>query len=506
MKAETQDVPRTIVSPSRHPPLSLCRKLCYGFGGVPVPLTQTIIAFYISVFLLEYAKLQPFYASVVIFSGRAWDAVTDPIIGYYMNKFDTKFGKLKPWIILSMPFGVICYFLLWSIPETTSEGSKFAYYLIVYCSFSTFLTCYNVPHAALTMYITHAQNERDSATAYRIWCDIAGVVVGMVIQVSIVSATMGSVKSDPCISMVNANDTPPWAADMIDLQENGFQKAASVLCVIYCTCALVIAFGVREYKDVAVTAQEQNDPFFESLKTVLSYRPYSTLLLTFMSFNLATQIIQGNLVLYCKYALKLDSFETTIVILLISALVSLPLWQTFLNKYGKRKALAVGMFIFAPLVASLLFIPGWKFVIYCVSFVSGVCVAASSLLPWSMIPDVIDDFTVQTGTRKEAIFYSFYVFFNKFASGVALGLSTLTLGFAGYKTGSCEQPSSVGLALRIFASVGPLLLMILGFKFLKEYPITEERRRTNSRALEKLREKQLDFIEGERFLMSSSTA
>lgn len=48
-----------------------------------------------------------------------------------------------------------------------------------------------------------------------------------------------------------------------------------------------------------------------------------------------------------------------------------------------------------------------------------------------MLPDVVDDFQVQNpgSTGHEALFYSFYVFFTKFASGVSLGISTLSLEY-----------------------------------------------------------------------------
>lgn len=47
----------------------------------------------------------------------------------------------------------------------------------------------------------------------------------------------------------------------------------------------------------------------------------------------------------------------------------------------------------------------------------------------SMLPDVVDDFQVRNpeSNGHEALFYSFYVFFTKFASGVSLGISTLSL-------------------------------------------------------------------------------
>lgn len=44
-----------------------------------------------------------------------------------------------------------------------------------------------------------------------------------------------------------------------------------------------------------------------------------------------------------------------------------------------------------------------------------------------MLPDVIDEFMVKTGTRRESIFYSFFVFFTKLSAGVAVGLSTAFL-------------------------------------------------------------------------------
>jgi Na+/melibiose symporter-like transporter len=45
-----------------------------------------------------------------------------------------------------------------------------------------------------------------------------------------------------------------------------------------------------------------------------------------------------------------------------------------------------------------------------------------------MLPDVLDDFMLKKGQRKDAVFYSFYVFFNKLSVGVSLGISQLTLG------------------------------------------------------------------------------
>ncbi|PIO24191.1 hypothetical protein AB205_0077840 [Aquarana catesbeiana] len=68
-------------------------------------------------------------------------------------------------------------------------------------------------------------------------------------------------------------------------------------------------------------------------------------------------------------------------------------------------------------------------VAYLVAVISGFSIAASLLLPWSMLPDVVDNFRLMNPQAKglEAIFYSSFVFFTKLSAGIALGISTLSL-------------------------------------------------------------------------------
>ena len=44
-----------------------------------------------------------------------------------------------------------------------------------------------------------------------------------------------------------------------------------------------------------------------------------------------------------------------------------------------------------------------------------------------MFTDVIDEFMVKTGTRYEAIFYSFFVFFNKISGAIAIAVTSAIL-------------------------------------------------------------------------------
>ena len=66
---------------------------------------------------------------------------------------------------------------------------------------------------------------------------------------------------------------------------------------------------------------------------------------------------------------------------------------------------------------------------YIVAIIGGLSIAVNFLLPWSMLPDVIDEFMIKTGERKESIFYSFYVFFTKLSAGLAVSASALVLEY-----------------------------------------------------------------------------
>uniref|UniRef100_A0A8C0G208 Sodium-dependent lysophosphatidylcholine symporter 1 n=1 Tax=Chelonoidis abingdonii TaxID=106734 RepID=A0A8C0G208_CHEAB len=78
--------------------LSVCSKLCYAIGGAPYQITGCALGFFLQIYLLDVAQLDPFYASIILFVGRAWDAITDPMVGFFITKTPwSRLGRLMPW-------------------------------------------------------------------------------------------------------------------------------------------------------------------------------------------------------------------------------------------------------------------------------------------------------------------------------------------------------------------------------------------------------------------------
>ncbi|XP_016297803.1 sodium-dependent lysophosphatidylcholine symporter 1-A [Sinocyclocheilus anshuiensis] len=472
--------------------LTVWSKVCFAIGGAPYQITATALGFFLQIFLLDVALLDPLNASVILFVGRAWDAVTDPAIGFLVSRSPwTRHGRMMPWILVSTIPAVLCYFLIWVVPPI--EQGKIMWYLLFYCLFQTLQTCFHVPYSALTMFISNKQEERDSATAYRMTVEVLGTVIGTAVQGQIVGMA-----NTPCI-----NNTSPTNSSNHSVHGNNSQLldkkvfnerlaymiASAVISLIYVLCAVVLFFGVREQDNQGGLKAQKHVSFQTGLRLVMGHGPYVKLVLAFLFTSLAFMLLEGNFAVFIKYTLGFrEDFQNILLVIMLSATFTIPMWQWFLCRFGKKTAVYIGIPWAVPFMILVVCVKSSLFVSYIVSIAAGASVAVAFLLPWSMLPDVVDDFKVQNPTSQghEAIFYSFYVFFTKFASGVSLGVSTLALSFAGYVTGVCVQSDSVNLTLKMLVSAAPVSLIALGLLIFKTYPINEECRQYNNKQLQLL--------------------
>ncbi|XP_045576934.1 major facilitator superfamily domain-containing protein 2B isoform X2 [Salmo salar] len=477
--------------------LSVCSKLCFAIGGAPNQVAGSATAFFLQIYLLDVAQINPFQASMVLFIGKSWGAVSDPVVGFFITKSKwTRIGRLMPWMVGCTPFVVVSYFYLWFVPPFTN--GRFVWYLGFYCLYQTLITCFHVPYSALTMFLSTDQKERDSATAYRMTLEVLGTLVGAAIQGQIV-ASAHTLKNCPQHNMSVSHLGNGSGAeivkrivhsqDFLSHAKEMYMIAAGVIGGVFLICTVVMFLGVKERDDPYILKTEKQIPFHKGFILVMRHGPYLTLTAAFLFISVAIQLVQSNFVLFCTHAVDLrDHFQNIVLTILVSAVVSIPLWQWFLERFGKKKAAFCGITWIMPFTVMLVFIPNLV-VAYVVAVSSGLSVAASLLLPWSMLPDVVDDFRLANPYCKgyEAIFYSFYVFFTKFAAGISLGVSTLCLEFAGYDTGACRQPDQVAYTLKLLIGAAPVAFIVTGLLILLLYPISEDVRLRNKLCLEELR-------------------
>ncbi|XP_023780091.1 major facilitator superfamily domain-containing protein 2B [Cyanistes caeruleus] len=472
--------------------LSVCSKLCYAIGGAPNQVAGSAASFFLQIYLLDIAHITPFHASLVLFIGKASGAVTDPVAGFFISKSRwTKIGRLMPWVLACTPFTIVSYFLMWYPPPFVS--GRVAWYLTFHCLFQALTTLFQVPYSALTMFLSTDQKDRDSATAYRMTMEVLGTLIGAALQGQIVASAHVSPHCtvNPSVNTTDSwHDTPsiPDPSDPLSHQAKVYMIAAGVIAGVYLLGIVILFLGVKERDDPYALKSDRAIPFCKGLALTMKHGPYVKLTASFLLISTAVQLEQGNFVLFCTHAAGLrNHFQYLVVTILVSAVVSVPFWQKFLQRFGKKCA-ACGISWMIPFAVMLVTIPN-LILAYFVSFISGLSIAASLLLPWSMLPDVVDNFRLQNphGKGHETIFYSSYVFFTKMSAGIGLGISAAALEFTGYKPGICRQSDDVILTLKLLIGAVPAILILLGLFILLFYPITEESRKETKLALEELR-------------------
>ncbi|XP_077192116.1 sodium-dependent lysophosphatidylcholine symporter 1-like isoform X2 [Paroedura picta] len=463
-------------------PLPLHRKVCYAIGGAPYQLTGNALGFFLQIFLLDVVQLEPFHASLILFLGRAWDAVTDPAVGFLVSRSpNRRYGKLIPWIVASTPLGVFFYFLLWFVPsDSLSVSLKFLWYLAMYCFFQTCMSCYHVPYSSLTMFLGGNQRERDSATAYRMSVEVLSTLVGSGIQGQIVGGHHASMRKSCEGENGTLGNGTALLADTLENTRKSYMVAAAVLGSLYCLSCLVLFFGVKEQPGPLSPLGKARLPFFRSLRIILGHRSYARLLCGFLCASLAFQLAQGIFAFFCTHAAGLPgSFQHLVLIMLVVACLSIPVWQWFLVRFGKKTAVFVGLSLITPALVVITLVTHNFLVFAFMVALAGCSLSVLYLLPWSMLPDAVDDFKLRHPTylNLEPFFYSFYVFFNKFAGGLSLGVSTMSLHFAGYSAKDCTHNRPVILTLRILMAPVPIILLLTSMAVFCSYPINEERRK-----------------------------
>jgi GPH family glycoside/pentoside/hexuronide:cation symporter len=428
-------------------------KLAFGAGDLSAAIVAAINGFFLNAFLLDVAGLRPAAAGLIFLLVKIWDAVNDPMIGVLTDRTRTRWGRRRPWLLFAaIPFG-LTFFLQWIVPDA-SDSFKFWYYLIVALLLDSAYTAINVPYTALTPELTHDYDERTSLSAYRMSFSILGGVLSAFLHTLIVDAVP-------------------------DIYRGYLISAAIWSFFIIVPNFITFAF-TRE-----VHYKEDRPPapgISEGLKIAFKNKAFVYVTIIYLLSWLSIQFVQSNLILYVRYWMNAESqFGVLILAVQVSAFLFLLLWNRVSARIGKQETYYIGMG-FWVIVSILLFFlqPGQITLLFVLAILAGGGVSIGYLIPWSMLPDVIEQDELETGVRREGLFYGFFVFLQKLGLSLGLAISNFLLEAAGYITPTPggippAQPDSVLFALRVFVSLLPAAVLLTSFLAVRAYPIDRAR-------------------------------
>ncbi|MBT9311282.1 MFS transporter [Leptothoe kymatousa] len=426
--------------------LSLQTKVAYGIGELGTAIPIGLAIFYLLFFLTEVVGLSATQAGAVLLIGRVWDAVNDPVIGWLSDRTRSRWGRRYPWLVLgALPLGFFT-FMLWLVPPLQSQTSLFIYYTLMaiggYAAFSVII----LPMVAIATELTPDYDERTSIMSVRSAANIVGSVVGLVLAQIIFALVEDTQRQYMILGGVSGI----------------FIVVAIFICVVG-------TYG--QYRPVMRNQPEVSPhPMGRQLRKVFSNPAFRWVMGLYLCSWVGVQVTAAMLPFFVTDWMGLGEQHFTQMAIAVqgSSVLLLPFWLWVTKRTSKRWVYFAG----APLALCGLGVlgllqPGQIVAMYIVGVVIGAGLSTFYLVPFAMLPDVIDDEELRTGERQEGIFISLMVFLQKVGIAIAIFISGWLLDWAGQI--SPEIRLSV---IRLLASAGPSLLIFGGLYCVYRYPLT----------------------------------
>ncbi len=399
----------------------------YGSAAFAIAVANSCMMFFLLKFLVDGAGLAPATAGTVLMLGKAWDAITDPVAGRLCDRTRSPIGPRRAWILGGSVPWILLFALLWVRPPVSGLAAA-AWAAVMLVLYNTAYTVVVVPYGALTPVLTRDYDERTRLNAARMaWSMAGGLVAG--IGMPVLQRATGS------------------------------HAAAAAILAVLMVPPVVALLAVTRGRDRAAEVGSGGAPF-----GVLGVRAFRRVAGLFLAGWVVVASLSAILPFYVQHVVgRPDRLEFMLAAVQLSALAFIPAVARLAQRTEKHRAYAAAMASWAVVMVVLSLLPEGAFgLVVALGLLAGFGIAAAHVLPWSMLPDVVEADRVDHGVERAGAFYGMMTFIEKI--GVALALWGLGLGLqaAGYVEGAATQPAGARLAIRLLVGPAPALVLGLG--------------------------------------------
>jgi len=419
----------------------LPERLAFGFYFFGQGLIYTLVAQFLLFYYTDYAFLPPLVISAVMFGGKIWDGINDPLFGIIVDKVRFKSGKrFLPWLKISTIAIPLTTILLFSIESVPSIGWRIALAILTYALWDLAYTMSDAPILGLSTTMSSNIKERGTLMTF------AGAGGAFAMALS-------------AIFLVPVFD------------KAGFFKASiAIAAIALITMGFVLIFGRERY--YAKEAEQQDS----GLSETWHYLIHNRYLLIFFTYRIISGSIAVSMITYmAKHCLGDVNYVSKVALFALPMIVLAYIAAPFLMKrfdkiilYRASALLSLGMY----LVTFLIGYENSTLVVFSMSVIAALAIIPAILM--GVIPqDCVEYGTFKTGIRKEGITFALQSFVAKLTAAFAAGLTGIFLHLIGYQ-GELEVQSAATIhnIWRVTFLV-PMLGQLLAIGFLFAYNLRD---------------------------------
>jgi GPH family glycoside/pentoside/hexuronide:cation symporter len=433
-----------------HPPpragrLPLSARVLYAAGSAGSEALIQSRALWLVFFYLEAHDeklVNPFVLGVLVPVAALVNAFWDPTVGYLSDRTHSRLGRRLPFILAATPFWALFGFLLFTPPDT-SRTLVAVYFFAVFELYALTSTLSGGPYESLLPEISHESDERMSIVGTRVWFGALGGLAGLVLSGIIKDAA-------------------------------GFAAMALAMACLAVTFRYLGVIGI--WNHASRTTPPVELPFAGAVLQTFRNRSFLSFLPSFVLFQLSYQLVLAMLPFFVKVVLDVPSGEEGRWVAILTAIaiavvvLSVPRHRRFARRTSKRRAYRRAMLMGAtlfPLAAVVGLIPGVSDTAQLALLMAlvGFPIAGVYLFPGPLTADIVDDDSLRTGMRREAMYFGAQNFVEKVVTALSapILIGVLALGDSSDNT----------LGIRL---VGPVagLILLTGYLLFRRYDLPDD--------------------------------
>ena len=364
---------------------------------------------------------------ILMFVARMIEALDDPLIGYWSDRTSSRWGRRIPFVVTATPFYAFFFFLLWTPPDNHESIRNAAYFFIMLESFHLFSTLSGGPFESLLPEIAATAKDRVGIVVWQVAFGAVGAGIGMVASGLII--------------------------DSLGYWQMGLIMGVTGLLSRY------VALG-GAWRHVRVEQPPAKIDLVRAFRMTLTNDQFLFFLPTFVLFNAGISMMTGMLPFFADAVLNVEQEGRTVAALTATsigflALALFPMYRLAVRRskaWAYRWAMLIAGF-YLPWLFFMGFLPGIGRVLQSFFFVAfiGIPMTAMNAFPNAIMADIIDYDELETGERREAMYYGTQATLEKMASALYPPILALLL-IAG---STADNP----LGIRLVGPVAGLLCL-----------------------------------------------
>lgn len=412
-----------------------------------------LVAMYVLNYGTDVLLMPPAIISTIIGASRIINAISDPLIGHLSDHTRSKFGRRRFWMLLSVLPTAALFYMMFAQPAGLSGTSLAVWMAVAIIGFYVAINFCFIPHLSLGAELSNDRHQRNRLFGFR----HAGYTFGSVLALFALQL------------FVNAQQQ--GAAEVQDV-------ASSFAIVTGLGFAALVLFAVLSLDEPPDYSGSVQSSFFVAVAHVWG-NPYARLLLivTFIE-NIGLAAVTALALYVTEYVVGRVELSALVILAYLGPSAAFaPLWSRVARRVGK-----VRLWMFSMLATALAFgllfpvlyfgggaqLPG----LFTLLFIAGLAAGCGGAMGPSVQSDVIDYDELQTGERKEGMYFSVWDFVFKSAYGVMLLITGFALQGAGFVPNE-DQSSTARLTIVLLFSILPALCYALGAWVFSRFSLDE---------------------------------